>query len=36
MYLSIPMDIVLEADLTQNAWTLKEVADMTAVEVAPE
>lgn len=36
MYLSIPMDIVLDADLTQNAWTLKEVADMTAVEVAPE
>ena len=35
MYLSIPIDVVLEADLTQNAWTLKEVADLTAVEDIP-
>lgn len=35
MYLSIPIDVVREADLTENAWTLKEVADLTAVEATP-
>ncbi len=33
MYLSVPIDVVLKADLTKNAWTLKEVADLTAVEI---
>ncbi len=36
MYLFIPIDVAKNADLTQNAWTLKEVSDMTAVEVTPE